>query len=101
MAIIEGRNPVIEAIKNDREIDKIMIANSAKEGSIKKIIGMAKDKNIIVQYVDKNKLDEISTSHSHQGVIANVSEHKYWELDDLIESVKEKGEIHSSLYLMR
>ena len=40
MATIEGRNPVIEAIKNDREIDKIMIANSAKEGSIKKIIGM-------------------------------------------------------------
>ncbi len=74
MAIIEGRNPVIEAIKNDREIEKIMISNSAKEGSIKRIIGMAKDKNIIVQYVDKNKLDEISTSHSHQGVIANVSD---------------------------
>ena len=45
LATIEGRNPVIEAIKNDREIDKIMIANSAKEGSIKKIIGMAKEKN--------------------------------------------------------
>lgn len=44
LATIEGRNPVIEAIKNDREIDKIMIANSAKEGSIKKIIGMAKEK---------------------------------------------------------
>ena len=58
MATIEGRNPVIEAIKNDREIDKIMIANSAKEGSIKKIIGMAKEKNIVIQYVDKNKLDE-------------------------------------------
>ena len=65
MATIEGRNPVIEAIKNDREIDKIMIANSAKEGSIKKIIGMAKEKNIVIQYVDRNKLDEISTSHSH------------------------------------
>lgn len=92
MAIIEGRNPVIEAIKNNREIDKIMIANSAKEGSIKKVIGMAKEKNLIIQYVDKNKLDEISTSHAHQGVIAQVSEHKYWELEDLIQSVKEKGE---------
>ena len=50
MATIEGRNPVIEAIKNDREIDKIMIANSAKEGSIKKIIGMAKEKNIVILY---------------------------------------------------
>ena len=55
MATIEGRNPVIEAIKNDREIDKIMIANSAKEGSIKKIIGMAKEKNI-----DKSKLNKVS-----------------------------------------
>ncbi len=85
MANIEGRNPVIEAIKSDREIDKILIANSAKEGSIKKIIGMAKDKNIIIQYVDKHKLDEVSTSHSHQGVIAYASEHKYYELDELID----------------
>ena len=92
MATIEGRNPVIEAIKNDREIDKIMISNSAKEGSIKKIIAMAKEKNLVVQYVDKNKLDEISTSHAHQGVIAQVSEYKYYELDELIDSVKEKGE---------
>lgn len=92
MASIEGRNPVIEAIKSDREIDKIMISNSAKEGSIKKIIAMAKEKNLVVQYVDKNKLDEISTSHAHQGVIAQVSEYKYHELDELIDSVKEKGE---------
>ena len=92
MAIIEGRKPVLEALKNDREIDKIMIANSAKEGSIKKIIGMAKEKNIVIQYVDKHKLDEVSTSHSHQGVIAQVSEYKYWELDELIESVKAKNE---------
>ena len=92
MANIEGRNPVIEAIKNDREIGKIMISNSAKEGSIKKIIAMAKEKNLVVQYVDKNKLDEISTSHAHQGVIAQVSEYKYYELDELIASAKEKSE---------
>lgn len=92
LASIEGRNPVIEAIKSDREIDKILIANSAKEGSIKKIIGMAKDKNIIIQYVDKHKLDEVSTSHSHQGVIAYASEYKYYELDELIDLAKNKDE---------
>ncbi len=92
MANIEGTNPVIEAIKNDREIDKLMISNSSKEGSIKKVIAMAKEKNIVIQYVDKNKLDEISTSHAHQGVIAQVSEYKYWELEDLIDSAKNKGE---------
>lgn len=91
MTNIEGRNPVIEVLRSDRQIDKIMIANGAKEGSIKKIIGMAKDKNIVVQYVDKNKLDEISKSHAHQGVIAVVSDYKYYELDELIENAKNKG----------
>lgn len=92
MANIEGRNPVIEALRSDREIDKIMISNSSKEGSIKKIIGMAKEKNIVIQYVDKHKLDEISTSHAHQGVIALVSEYKYYELDELLEIASKKGE---------
>ena len=89
---IEGRNPVIEVLKSDRQIDKIMIANGAKEGSIKKIIGMAKDKNVVVQYVNKNKLDEINTSHAHQGVIAIVSEYKYYELEELIEKAKATNE---------
>lgn len=92
MAIIEGRNPIIEALKNDREIDKIMISNSSKEGSIKKIIVMAKEKGIAIQNVDKKKLDEISESHSHQGVIAQVSDYKYFELDEILEIVKNKGE---------
>jgi len=92
LAFIEGRNPVIEAIKNNREIDKIMIANSAKEGSIKKIIGMAKEKNLVIQYVEKQKLDEISESHAHQGVIAQVSEYKYADLDEVLENVKSRGE---------
>ena len=56
------------------------------------IEAMAKEKNLVVQYVDKNKLDEISTSHAHQGVIAQVSEYKYYELDELIASAKEKSE---------
>ncbi|GAA0233350.1 23S rRNA (guanosine(2251)-2'-O)-methyltransferase RlmB [Metaclostridioides mangenotii] len=92
MAFVEGRNPVIEAIKNNREIDKIMIANSAKEGSIKKIIGMAKEKNLVIQYVEKQKLDEIGESHAHQGVIAQVSEYKYADLDEVLEDVKSKDE---------
>ena len=92
MTNIEGRNPVIEVLKSDRQIDKIMIANGAKEGSIKKIIGMAKDKNIVVQYVNKSKLDEISTSHAHQGVIAIVSYYKYYELEELIEKAKKTNE---------
>lgn len=92
MAIIEGRNPVLEALKNDREIDKIMVNKAAKEGSIKKIIAMAKEKKVILQQVDRHKLDEMSESHSHQGVIAIISEYKYYELDEVLEIPKEKGE---------
>ena len=51
MANIEGRNPIIEALRSDRAIDKLMISNTSKEGSIKKIIGMAKEKNIVINYV--------------------------------------------------
>ena len=92
MTNIEGRNPVIEVLKSYRQIEKIMIANGAKEGSIKKIIGMAKDKNVVVQYVNKSKLDEISTSHAHQGVIAVVGEYKYYDLEELIEKAKTTNE---------
>lgn len=53
---------------------------------------MAKEKNVVIQYVDKHKLDEISTSHSHQGVIAVVSDYKYYELEDLLAIARERGE---------
>ena len=92
MAIIEGRNPVIEALKNGREIEKLMVNKSSKEGSIKKILAMAKDRGIVIQQVDRHKLDELSQSHSHQGVIAMTSEYKYYDLDEILEIPKKRGE---------
>ncbi|WP_099191095.1 23S rRNA (guanosine(2251)-2'-O)-methyltransferase RlmB [Tepidibacter mesophilus] len=92
MIQIEGRNPVIEALRGERNIDKIMIAKGTTEGSIKKIIGMAKDKGIIVQYVDRKKIDEISESHSHQGVIAMGNDYRYYELEEILEIAKQKNE---------
>lgn len=90
--IIEGRNPVIEALKSNREIDKILIAKGNKEGSIKKIIAMAKEKGVVVQYVDKNKINQISTSHAHQGVIAYVAAYKYYDVDEIIDRARSKNE---------
>ncbi|BEP30146.1 23S rRNA (guanosine(2251)-2'-O)-methyltransferase RlmB [Helicovermis profundi] len=90
--IIEGRNPVIEALKSGREINKILISKGHVEGSAKKIISMAKDKGIVVQYVDKNKIKGLSTSDNHQGVIAYISPYKYKELLELLDELEIKNE---------
>lgn len=89
--IIIGRNPVIEALKSEREIEKLLVLKDA-EGSIKKIVGMAKDKNIQIQYVDKSVLERLADGGVHQGVIAYVSAYEYCEVEDIIEIAKKKGE---------
>ncbi len=89
--LIIGRNPVIEALKSDREITKLMVANGA-EGSIKKIVAMAREKNIPIQFVETVVLDRTCIGGPHQGVAAYVSEFKYCEVSDILERAKEKGE---------
>ncbi len=92
LATIEGRNPIIEALKNNRSIEKIMVNKASKEGSIKKILAMAKENKVIIQEVDRHKLDEMSESHAHQGVIAITSDYRYYDLDEILEIPKERGE---------
>jgi len=87
---IEGRNAVLEALKNGREIDYIYIKKGDNEGSINKIIGKANDMKVMIKVVDKNKLDEMSESKNHQGVIAVANEYKYFDLEDMIEQTSEK-----------
>ncbi|MEW9123860.1 MAG: 23S rRNA (guanosine(2251)-2'-O)-methyltransferase RlmB [Thermotaleaceae bacterium] len=89
---IEGRNPVLEAIKAEREIDKILIAKGAEQGSIQKIIGMAKDRGIPIQYVERQKLDQMAESHSHQGILAMVAAYDYVEVDEILKKAQKKGE---------
>ena len=89
--MITGRNAVLEALKSDREIEKLIVAKGA-EGSIRKITGMAKDKKIPVQYREKAALDRIAGGNSHQGVIAQVSEYTYCTLDDILRRAEERGE---------
>lgn len=92
MATIEGRNPVLEAIKGDRKIEKILVNKASREGSIRKIVSMAKDMGIVVVQTDKRKLDEMSESHAHQGVIAITEEYRYYEIEEVISIAKQKGE---------
>lgn len=89
--IIIGRNPVMEALKNDREIDRLLIGKGA-EGSINKIAGMAKSKGIIIRQADKNELDRIAEGRPHQGVIAYAGSYKYAEMDDIFARAEARGE---------
>lgn len=87
--IIAGRNPVIEALKAGREMEKVVVADGS-EGSISKIIGMAKEKGIVVQFRDRAFLDKLAKNH--QGVLAFVSAYEYSELDDIFKKAEEAGE---------
>ncbi len=90
--MLEGRNPVIEAIKSGRTIEKILIAKGSQEGSIRQLIAMAREKGLVIVEVDREKLDYMSETKSHQGVIAITSPYKYVEVQDILNYAKEKGE---------
>ena len=79
---IEGRNAVLELLKTDREIDKLLIQKGA-EGSAGRIFAMAREKNIRVQFADSRALDRESETGRHQGVIAFVSEYEYADFSQL------------------
>lgn len=89
--LIIGRNPVTEALKSGREIEKLLIARDA-EGSIRKIIGMAKEKGLAFQFTEKAALDRIAGGGVHQGVIAYVSAYEYCDAEDILERARQKGE---------
>lgn len=90
--LIEGRNAVIEALKSDRTIEYILIAKGDMIGSISVVLGLAKEKGIVTKEVDRRKLDQMSQTSSHQGVIAVVTPYKYFELNDIFKHAEEKGE---------
>ena len=90
--LVEGRNAVIELLKSDRTVEQIFIASGKIEGSIKKIIALAKEKDVVLKEVDRKKLDFMSETGAHQGVIAQITPFKYSSVDDILNYAKEKGE---------
>lgn len=89
---IIGRNPVMELLRNKSEIDKIYVLRGESEGSIKKIIGMAKDAKVVVQEVDRQKLDSMADGGVHQGVVALSTGYEYKSVEEIVEYAKSKGE---------
>ncbi len=86
--IIYGRNPVMEAIKAKRDINKIFIANDL----IDNIFNIAREQNIVVIKVDRRKLDKITGTENHQGIAASISPHRYFELQEMLADAEEKNE---------
>lgn len=91
MDLIIGKNPVLEALKSGREMNKIWIAEGSQRGQMQPIIQLAKEMGITVQYVPKKKMDQLSEGN-HQGVIAQVAAYRYYDIDDLFKKAEEREE---------
>ena len=89
---IEGRNAVIEALRSLKPIDKIYIQDGCQDGPILTIKREAKKCDVVIKYVDKTRLDQMSETSHHQGVIAIAAAYEYTELDDILKIAEDKGE---------
>ncbi|MBR3017135.1 MAG: 23S rRNA (guanosine(2251)-2'-O)-methyltransferase RlmB [Clostridia bacterium] len=88
--LLSGRNPIREAIKSGRDIEKLLVAKGDLSGTAKEIIAMAKERHIPIQMVERSRLDEI-TPH-HQGMLAYASAYRYYDMEDMLAEAKDKGE---------
>lgn len=89
---IEGRNAVIEAFRSGKPIDKLYILDGCQDGPISTIKREAKKTDALIKFVDKDRLDAMSTTGHHQGVIAQCAAYEYAEIDDILKIAREKGE---------
>ena len=89
---LEGRNALTEALKSGRTIDKVFIADGDTDRSLQRLAAQAKEAGAVIVPVDRRKLDQMSTTRSHQGVIALVAAHDYFTIDDILEEAASRGE---------
>ncbi|MBO4324721.1 MAG: 23S rRNA (guanosine(2251)-2'-O)-methyltransferase RlmB, partial [Lachnospiraceae bacterium] len=90
--LIEGRNAVLEAFRSGKTIDKLFVQKDCKDGPIRSILREAEKCDTIVNFVTKERLDQLSTTGKHQGVIAQAAAYKYAEVEDILQKAAEKGE---------
>lgn len=88
--LLSGRNPIREALKAGRDIEKLLVAKGELSGSAREIVAEAKERHIPVQIVERTRLDEIT--RNHQGMLAFASAYRYSEVEDMLEEAREKGE---------
>ena len=88
--MIAGKNPVLEALRAGREINKLWIAEGVKKTGVQELMDLAKEQGVLVQFVPKQKVDKLA--ENHQGIVASVAAYDYAELDDLFNAAKAKNE---------
>ena len=91
-SLIEGRNPVIEALRAGQEIDKLYILDGCQDGPVMTIKREARKKDIQIRYVTKERLDQLSTTGTHQGVIAQAASYEYSDIEDMFKLARERNE---------
>ena len=89
---IEGRNSVLELLESGKDVNKIFVTRGEKHGSINKILGIAKERKLIVVEKDKKQMDEMAQEENYQGVIAIVPPFEYVEISDILQVAKERNE---------
>ena len=89
---IEGRNAVLEAYRSGKTIDKLFVLDGCQDGPVKSITREARKHDSIINYVTKDRLDQISQTGKHQGVIAYAAAYEYAEVEDILQAAEEKGE---------
>lgn len=91
-SVCEGRNPVLEAFRSGKTIDKLFVLDGCHDGPVQTILREAKKKDTIVNYVKKERLDQLSETGRHQGVIAYLAAYEYAEVSDILDRAAEKNE---------
>ncbi|MDY4692815.1 MAG: 23S rRNA (guanosine(2251)-2'-O)-methyltransferase RlmB [Blautia sp.] len=89
---IEGRNAVLEAFRSGKSVDKLFLLDGCQDGPVRTIAREARKRDTIINYVTKERLDQLSETGSHQGVIAQVAAYEYSTVEDILDRAREKGE---------
>ena len=89
---LEGRNALTEALKSGRTIDKVFVAEGNTDRSLQRLTAQAQEAGAVIVPVDRRKLDQMSTTRAHQGVIALAAAHEYFTVDDILEEAASRGE---------
>ena len=90
--LIEGRNAVMEAFRAGRPIDKLFVLNGCQDGAVRSIVREAKKHSTIIQFVEKERLNQLSETGRHQGVVAFAAAYEYSDVEDMLRLAEEKGE---------